>query len=146
MSGARAWRLRAGGHYLRTSGALQRVRIDADQERRDALSLVSGRPIARRPDRVGLPMTMLRQCDEKVHHDGSRAAFKPPVDLSQSAEDCTAHRGLDAKIWNRDIEHRIVCYRRLEEDRRWQESPGKYDRLRWQDKRGHIVLRSICCF
>ena len=50
-------------------------------------------PIARRPDRAGLPVTMLRHSDGKVRHDGSRAANKQRCyAVAESAEDCTTHR------------------------------------------------------
>jgi hypothetical protein len=109
-------------------------------------TLPAAAPIARRPDRAGLPVTMLRQSDGKVRHDGSSAANK-------QRNYAVAERGrlhgaseLDARLRNHGMEYRIVYYRRLEEERRWQPSLSKYDRLRRQDKRAHIVLRSVGCF
>jgi hypothetical protein len=52
-------------------------------------------PKMRRPDRARLLVTLLRQSDGRVHHDGSRAANKQrnyPV-----AEDSTAHRNSTPK-------------------------------------------------
>lgn len=48
--------------------------------------------LLRLPDRARLPVTLLRQTDGKLRHDGSSAAFVQPQHPSQSAEDCTAHR------------------------------------------------------
>lgn len=118
------------------------------QTRNDGTHVIlpAAAPIARRPDRAGLPVTMLRQSDGKVRHDGSSAANKQrnyPV-----AERGRLHGAseLDTRIRNRGIENRVVYYRRLEEERRWKTSLTKYDRLRRQDKRAHIVRRSVGCF
>lgn len=102
-------------------------------------------PIDRRPDRAGLPVTLLRHSDGKVRHDGSRAANKQCCYAVAERGRLHGASGLDARVRNRGIEHRIVCYRRLEEERRWKESHGKYDRLRWQDKRQQCAacLRSF---
>lgn len=106
------------------------------QTRNDGTHVISpaAAPIARRPDRAGLPVTMLRQSDGKVRHDGSSAANKQrntPV-----AERGRLHGAseLNVRIRNRAIEHRIVYYCSLEEERRWQTSREKYDRLRRRDK------------
>lgn len=118
------------------------------QARNDGTHVVlpAAAPIARRPDRVGLPVTMLGQSDGKVRHDGSSAANKQrnyPI-----AERGRLHGAseLDARIRNRGIEHRIVYYRSLEEERRRQENLAKYGRLRLQDKRPHIAALSVGCF
>lgn len=108
--------------------------------------LPAAAPIVRRPDRAGLPVTMLRQSDGKVRHDGSSAANKQrnyPV-----AERGRLHGAseLDARMRNRGMEHRIVYYRSLEEERQWRISLEKHSRLRWQDKRAHIAGRSVGCF
>ncbi|RUV60874.1 hypothetical protein EOA85_08540 [Mesorhizobium sp. M5C.F.Ca.IN.020.29.1.1] len=42
-------------------------------------TLPAAAPIARRPDRGGLPVTLLRQTDGKVRYDGSSAAFVQPI-------------------------------------------------------------------
>ncbi|WP_287389183.1 transposase [Mesorhizobium sp.] len=109
-------------------------------------TLPAAAPIVRQPDRAGLPVTMLRHSDGKVRHDGSRAANKQrcyPV-----AERGRLHSAskLDARVRDLSVEHRIVYYRRLEEERRWKESLETYDRLGRQDKRAHIVRRSVGCF
>lgn len=53
---------------------------------------------------------------------------------------------LDAQKRNRNVENRFVYYRILKEERRWLQSIAKHNRLRWQDKREHIALRSGLCF
>ena len=118
------------------------------QTRNDGTHVIlpAAAPIARRPDRAGLSVTLLRHSDGKVRHDGSRAANKQrcyPV-----AERGRLHGAseLNARVRDRGVEHRIVYYRRLEKERRWKESLAKYDRLRRQDKRAHIVGRSVGCF
>ncbi len=84
--------------------------------------------IARRPDRAGLPVMMLRHSDGKVRHDGSRAAntqrcyaFAVRGRLHSASE-------LNARVQNRCVEHRVVYYRILEEKRRWKGSISKNDR------------------
>ena len=103
-------------------------------------------PIARRPDRAGLPVTTFRQSDGKVRHDGSRAANKQRCYAVAERGRLHGASELDARVRDRGLEHRIVYYRSLEEERRWRESRGKYDRLRRQDKRQHIVLWAVGCF
>ncbi|CDX20213.1 hypothetical protein MPL3356_310041 [Mesorhizobium plurifarium] len=58
---------------------LRRMRTDADQERRTHVVLPAAAPIARRPDRAGLPVAMLRQSDGKVRHDGAGMSSGVPV-------------------------------------------------------------------
>ncbi|BCG69837.1 hypothetical protein MesoLj113a_09950 [Mesorhizobium sp. 113-1-2] len=111
------------------------------QTRNDGTHVIlpAAAPIARRPDRAGLPVTLLRQPDGKVRHDGSRAANKQrnyPVAERGRLHGASA---LNARVRDRGVEHRIVYYRSLEEERRWTESLSKYDRLRRQDKRVHIA-------
>jgi hypothetical protein len=63
------------------------------QTRNDGTHVIwpAAAPIARRPDRAGLPVTLLRQPDGKVCRDGSSADNKQrsyPVD---EPEECTAY-------------------------------------------------------
>ena len=111
------------------------------QTRNDGTHVIlpAAAPIARRPDRAGLPVTMLRHSDGKVRHDGSRAANKQrcyPV-----AERGRLHGAseLDLGIPDRDAENRFVYYRTMEEERRCCRIIPKHNRLRRQDKRAHIV-------
>lgn len=53
---------------------MRRMRTDADQNDGTHVILPTAAPIERRPDRARLPVTMLRQTDGKVRHDGSSAA------------------------------------------------------------------------
>lgn len=94
----------------------------------------------------GRAVTMLRHSDGKVRHDGSSAAFMQPVDPVAERGRLHGASGLDARMRNRGIEHRMVHYRRVDEERRWKESHGKYDRLRRQDKRPHIARDDGCLF
>ena len=50
------------------------------QTRNDGTHVIlpAAAPIDRRPDRARLPVTMLRQSDGKVRHDGSSAALMQP--------------------------------------------------------------------
>lgn len=118
------------------------------QTRNDGTHVIlpAAAPIARRPDRAGLPVTMLRRSDGKVRHDGSSAAFMQPVDPVADRGRLHGASGLDARIRNRAIEHRIVYYRRFGEKRRCQKDHRKHNRLRRQDKRAHIALRFGLCF
>ncbi|SFQ20086.1 hypothetical protein SAMN03159463_05956 [Mesorhizobium sp. NFR06] len=73
-------------------------------------------PKMRRPDRARLLVTLLRQSDGRVRHDGSRAANKQrnyPV-----AERGRLHGAseLDAQKRNRSAEHRFMYYRIIEEE------------------------------
>ena len=118
------------------------------QTRNDGTHVIlpAAAPIDRRPDRARLPVTMLRQSDGKVRHDGSRAANKQRCYAVAERGRLHGASDLDARVRDRGLEHRIVYYRSLEEERRWIESRGKYDRLRRQDKRVHIALRLGDCF
>lgn len=117
------------------------------QTRNDGTHVIlhAAAPIARRPDRAGLPVTMLRQPDGKVRHDGSSAAFLQPVDAVAELGRLHGASGLDARVRNRDIAYRMVYYRILEEERRSFRSPAKHNRLRWQDKSANIVRWSVGC-
>lgn len=103
-------------------------------------------PIDRRPDRARVPVTMPRQSDGNLRRDGSSAAneqLKHPVDERgrvHGASDLNASRTEHA------IENSLVYYRKRKEKRRWMQNLAKHDRLRGQDKREHIVLRSVGCF
>ena len=70
-------------------------------------------PIARRPDRAGLPVMMLRQTDGKMRHDGSRAANKQRCYAVAERGRLHGASELNARVRNRDIEHRIVYYIRF---------------------------------
>ena len=111
------------------------------QTRNDGTHVIlpAAAPIARRPDRAGLPVTMLRHSDGKVRHDGSRAANKQRCYAGAERGRLHGASELDARVRDRGLAHRIVYYRSLEEERRWRESLGKYDRLRRQDKSPHIA-------
>jgi hypothetical protein len=106
------------------------------QTRNDGTHVIlpAAAPIARRPDRAGLPVMMLRQPDGKVRHDGSRVANKQRCYAVAERGRLHGASELDARVRDRGLEHRIVYHRSLEEERRWEESRRKYDRLRRQDK------------
>lgn len=103
-------------------------------------------PIERRPDRARLPVTMLRQSDGKVRHDGSSAAFVQPKHPVAERGRLHGASELDAQKRNRSAENRFVYYRIMKEKRRWLQRISKHNRLRWQDKRAHIVRRLCGCF
>lgn len=81
--------------------------------------LPAAAPIDRRPDRARLLVTMLRQPDEKMRHDGSSAAFVQPKHPVAERGRLHGASELNARLRNRCIEYRIVYYRTLEEERRW---------------------------
>lgn len=89
---------------------------------------------------------MLRHSDGKVRHDGSRAANKQRCYAVVGRGRLHGASEFNARVRNRGVEHRMVYYRILEEERRWRPSLSKYDRLRRQDKRPHIVARTAGCF
>ena len=103
-------------------------------------------PIERRPDRARLPVTLLRQTDGKLRHDGSSAAFVEPKHPVAERGRLHGASGLDCQKRNRSAEHRFVYYRNSEEERRCQKDHWKHNRLRLQDKRPHIVRRLGGCF
>ena len=73
--------------------------------------LPAAAPIDRRPDRARLPVTMLRQSDGKVRHDGSSAAFMQPVDPVAERGRLHGASELNARVRNRDLERILVYYR-----------------------------------
>lgn len=109
------------------------------------VTLPAAAPIARGPDRAGLPVMMLHQHDGKVRHDGSRAASKQRCYAVAERKRLHGASELGASKGNRSIEHRMVYYRRLGEKQRRRTSLTNYDRLRWLDKRAHVVPRSSAC-
>jgi hypothetical protein len=123
------------------------------QTRNDGTHVIlpAAAPIARRPDRARFPVTLLRQTDGKLRHDGSRAAAVQPKHPVAERGRLHGASELDGQKRNRSAEHRFVYYRNFEEERRCQKDHRKHNRLRRQDKRAHIVLRSvawiclICC-
>jgi hypothetical protein len=108
-------------------------------------------PITRWPDRARMPVTMLRQSDGKLRHDGSGAANvqpKHPVDERGGVHGAPE---LERTQRQRVEENSAVCYRSHKEKRRWRKDQQKHDRLGGQDKanRGspvscclHIVFQS----
>ena len=118
------------------------------QTRNDGTHVIlpAAAPIVRRPDRAGLPATLLRHYDGKVRHDGSHVANKQRCYAVAGRGRLHGASELNARVRDRGVEHRMVYYRRLEEERRWKESLERYGRLRWQDKRAHIARRSVVCF
>ncbi len=103
-------------------------------------------PIDRRPNRARLPVTMLRQTDGKVRHDGSSAAFVQPKQPVAERGRLHGASELNGQKRNRSAENRLVYYRIREEERRWRQNLAKHNRLRWQDKREHIALRLVFVF
>lgn len=88
----------------------------ADQERRNALYRACGRADRetagpRQIARDDAP----RQFDGKVHRDDSSAALMQPVGPVAERGRLRGALEIDARIRNRDIEHRIAYYRSLEE-------------------------------
>lgn len=118
------------------------------QTRNDGTHVIlpAAAPIDRRPDRARLPVTMLRQSDGKVRHDGSSAALMQPKQPVAERGRLHGASELNARTRNRSAEHRFVYYRILKEERRWLQSIAKNNRLRWQDKRPHIARRTGLCF
>jgi hypothetical protein len=89
---------------------------------------------------------MPRHADGNLRRDGSSAANvqpKHPVDerggLHGASELNTSRR-------EHAIANSFVYYRKRKEKRRWMQNRAKHDRLGRQDKREHIVLRSVGCF
>lgn len=117
------------------------------QTRNDGTHVIlpAAAPIARRPDRAGWPVMMFRHSDGKLRHDDSRAANKQRCYPVAKRGRLHGASDLDARVRNRSIEHRILYRRSLEGERRWQKILSKYDRLRRQDKRAHIVRPSVGC-
>jgi hypothetical protein len=80
------------------------------QTRNDGTHVIlpAAAPIDRRPDRAGLPVTLLRHSDGKVRHDGSRAAIKQRGYLVAERGRLHGVSELDGSKRNRVLEHRIV--------------------------------------
>ena len=122
------------------------MRTDADRERRNARYLACVRA-----DRETAGPRRIASDDApslrwKSAPDGSRAANKQrwyPVAKRGRLHGASE---LDVQRRNRSAENKFVYYRRLKEERRWQQSTVKHNRLRWQDKRPHIARRSVGCF
>lgn len=118
------------------------------QTRNDGTHVIlpAAAPIGRRPDRARLPVTLLRQCDGKVRRDGSSVATLQPKHPAAERGGLLVGSELDAKTRDRSLENRFVYYRGIEEKRRQMPSLAEHNRLGRQDKRAHIVLRSVGCF
>lgn len=114
------------------------------QTRNDGTHVIlpAAAPIDRRPDRARLPVTMLRQSDGKVRHDGSSAARAQSIE--PVAERGRLHGASDLEVRERQraAEKNVVYLRGRKEKRRWRKEPRKHDRLRRQDKGARGTLRS----
>ncbi|MCA0028759.1 MULTISPECIES: hypothetical protein, partial [unclassified Mesorhizobium] len=102
------------------------------QTRNDGTHVIlpAAAPIARRPDRARLPVTLLRQCDGKVRRDGSSAATLQPKHPVAERGGLLVASELDAKTRDRSLENRFVYYRGIEEKRRWMPSLAEHNRKR----------------
>lgn len=111
------------------------------QTRNDGTHVIlpAAAPIARRPDRARLPVTLLRQTDGKLRDDGSSAAAVQPKHPVAGRGRLHGASEFDLGIPDRDEENRFVYYRTMEEERRCCRIIPKHNRLRRQDKRAHIV-------
>lgn len=118
------------------------------QTRNDGTHVIwpAAAPIARRPDRAGLPVTLLRQPDGKVCRDGSSADNKQrsyPVDEPgrvhgvPDLDDCAEPRALACDIKR---------FTAMKEKRRWRIPPRNPPQIRGQDKSAHRALRLGGCF
>jgi hypothetical protein len=84
-----------------------------------------------------MPVTMLRQSDGKLRHDGSGAANvqpKHPVDERGGVHGAPE---LERTERQRVEENSPVCHRSHKEKRRWRKDQQKHDRLGGQDKCMH---------
>lgn len=117
------------------------------QTRNDGTHVIlpAAAPIERRPDRARLPVTLLRQTDGRLRHDGSSAAAVQPKHPVAERGRLHGASELDLGIPDRDAENRFVYYRTMEEERRCFRSIPKHNRLRRQDKRPHIARRLGGC-
>ncbi|RWM02314.1 MAG: hypothetical protein E5X80_29250 [Mesorhizobium sp.] len=88
--------------------------------------LPAAAPIARRPDLAQLPVTLLRQSDGKLRHDGSGAAFVQPINPVAERGRLYGASELDIRTPDRSAENRFVYYRTLEEERRFYWSHSKH--------------------
>ncbi|ESW90269.1 hypothetical protein X772_08365 [Mesorhizobium sp. LSJC280B00] len=81
--------------------------------------MLAAEPIERRPDRVGLPVTMPRESDGKMHPDGKSAASMQP---ENAVGECAGLHGapdLGRFPGKHVAESRKVFLSRKEERRRW---------------------------
>jgi len=101
------------------------------QTRNDGTHVIlpAAAPIERRPDRARLPVTLLRQTDGKLRHDGSSAAEVQPKHPVAERGRLHGTSELDLGILDSDAENRFVYYRTLEEERRCCRSLSKHNRL-----------------
>ena len=99
-----------------------------------------------RPDRARVPVTMPRQTDGKMRLDGSGAAKGQPEDPVDERGRVQGASELEAAKSKRAMANDRVYSRIQKEKRRCPEDRRKHNRLRGQDKRAHIALRSGCCF
>ncbi|RUW24043.1 hypothetical protein EN858_20100 [Mesorhizobium sp. M4B.F.Ca.ET.215.01.1.1] len=109
-------------------------------------TLPAAAPIDRRPDRARLPVTMHRQSDGKVRHDGSSAAFVQPINPVAERGRLHGASELDARTRHRSTENKFVYYRTEGEERRCRKDHRKHNRLRWLDKSPHIVCWPVGLF
>ena len=102
------------------------------QTRNDGTHVIlpAAAPIARRPDRAGLPVTMLRHSDGKVRHDGSSAA---PLQRKHAVAERGRLHGAspESGILAKRIESYIII---REEERRWPKSIPKHMRAMFGDR------------
>ena len=91
-------------------------------------------PITRWPDRARMPVTMLRQSDGKLRHDGSGAANVQPDHPVDERGGVHGAPELERSERQRVEENSVVCYRSHKEKRRWPKDQQKHDRLGGQDK------------
>lgn len=99
-----------------------------------------------RPNRAGLPVTLLRHSDGKMRHDGSSAATMQPNHTVAERGRLHGVSELNGQKRNRSAENRFAYYRRCKDGRRSSQSIAKHNRLRWQDKRAHIAPRFCGCY
>ena len=93
-------------------------------------------PITRWPDRARMPVTMLRQSDGKLRHDGSGAANVQPEHPVDERGGVHGAPELERSERQRVEENSVVCYRSHKEKRRWPKDQQKHDRLGGRDKSG----------
>lgn len=91
-------------------------------------------PITRWPDRARMPVTMLRQSDGKLRHDGSGAANVQPEHPVDERGGVHGAPELERTERQRVEQNSPVCYRSHKEKRRWPKDQQKHDRLGGLDK------------
>lgn len=95
--------------------------------------LPAATPIERRLDRARVPVTMLRQSDGKLRHDGSGAAeVQPKYPVAERGRVQGALELKDRRK-QRVEENNAVYYRSQKEKRRWRKDQRKRRQLRGQD-------------